>query len=58
MEFQYDEAKVEEAGGHFDEVVAKIRAKKFDVKVMPEAKTCKECDFRFYCSMQGVIKLK
>ncbi len=58
MEFKYDEAKVEEAGRHFDEVVTKIRAKKFDVKVMPENKTCKECDFRFYCLAQGVIKLK
>jgi len=58
LEFNYDEGKVEEAGAHFDKIVAKIKAKKFDVEVMPEAKTCKECDFRFYCLNQGVIKIK
>ena len=59
MEFTYDQELVEEAGRHFDEVVKKILAQKFDVKNPPDKnRVCKDCDFRFYCIMEGVIKFK
>jgi DNA helicase-2/ATP-dependent DNA helicase PcrA len=56
MIFPYDPAKVEAAGAHFDQVVTQILAKDYAVKKPPEAKVCKECDFRTYCQMQGTIQ--
>jgi len=32
--------------------------KDFVIKRPPEAKVCKECDFRNYCYHEGVIKLR
>jgi len=59
MELQYSEDKVEEAGRHFDEIVKKIKSKNFKVLQSPDTeKVCKECDFRFYCSQNGIIKFK
>lgn len=59
MEFVYDEDLVEEAGRHFDDVVKRIFAQKFDVRKPPDKnKVCKDCDFRFYCTMEGVIRFK
>jgi len=59
MELQYSEDKVEEAGKHFDEIVRKIKDRHFKVEQSPDTdKVCKECDFRFYCSQNGVIKFK
>jgi DNA helicase-2/ATP-dependent DNA helicase PcrA len=45
----YDAAKVDEAGRYFDQVVARIQAREFDVKTPPEPKICKECDLRLLC---------
>ena len=56
MAFPYEPARVDEAGKHFDAVVAKITKREFAVRRAPEAKICKECDFRTYCFRQGTIK--
>lgn len=59
MELQYSEDKVEEAGRHFDEIVQRIKAERFKVEHSPDTeKVCKECDFRFYCTQNGIIKFK
>jgi DNA helicase-2/ATP-dependent DNA helicase PcrA len=49
---------VEEAGAHFDGVVAKILEKVFSLKRPPEYRVCKECDFRSYCQGEGAVKVK
>ena len=53
MEFPYRPELVDEAGRHFDEVVAKIQAKDFRVLAAPEPGICKECDLRAYCLAEG-----
>ena len=59
MEMKYSEKDVEEAGRYFDEVVKKIKEENFEVNEPPDTeKVCKECDFRFYCSQNGIIKFK
>jgi len=59
MELRYSEKDVEEAGRYFDEVVKKIQSENFKVTQAPDTeKVCKECDFRFYCSQNGVIIFK
>ena len=58
MVFPYRPELVDGAGAHFDQVVAKILDKDFVIKRPPEAKVCKECDFRNYCYHEGVIKLR
>jgi DNA helicase-2/ATP-dependent DNA helicase PcrA len=57
MVFPYRPDLVQEAGTHFDQVVAQILAKDFAVRAPPESKVCGECDFRTYCSRQGTIRL-
>lgn len=59
MELKYSEEEVKNVVKYFDEVVQKIRAEDFKVKQQPDTeKVCKECDFRFYCSKNGIIKFK
>ncbi|MEO0264827.1 MAG: PD-(D/E)XK nuclease family protein, partial [candidate division WOR-3 bacterium] len=59
MELKYSDDEVEKAGKYFDELVQKIRSQDFAVKNQPDTeKVCKECDFRFYCSQNGIIKFK
>jgi len=59
MELQYLEDKVQEAGRHFDEIIKKIKSEHFKVVKSPDTeKVCKECDFRFYCSQNEIIKFK
>lgn len=59
MELKYSEKEVEKAGKYFDEVVQKIKDEDFIVKEQPDTeKVCKECDFKFYCSQNGIIKFK
>lgn len=59
MEFEYTKSHIDEAGRHFDEQVKGIQEKVFKIKIPPNInKVCKECDFRFYCSMNGIIKFK
>jgi len=55
MVLPYDPARVEEAGRHFDEVVARIQAKEFKVETPPEPGICKECDLRLLCHTEGLI---
>jgi len=58
-EFYYTEENIEEVGKHFDKIVQDIENKKFDIKDTPDVKkVCKECDFRYYCVQNGVIKYK
>jgi DNA helicase-2/ATP-dependent DNA helicase PcrA len=56
MEFPYRPELVEEAGRHFDAVVAKVTAKDFRVITPPEPGICKECDLRAYCLTEGTIR--
>lgn len=56
MEFPYRLEMVEQAGQHFDEVVAKIEAKDFHVVTPPESGICKERDFRPFCLGNGTIR--
>ncbi len=59
MELKYSESDIEKAGKHFDEIVKKIQERDFKIKQQPDTeKVCKECDFRFYCSQNGIIKFK
>ncbi len=59
MEMKYSEKDIEAAGNYFDEVVKKIKSENFRVNIPPDTeKVCKECDFRFYCSQNGIIKFK
>jgi DNA helicase-2/ATP-dependent DNA helicase PcrA len=54
-EISYSAAKLQSVGEYFDDVVARIRGKEFDVKKEPDKKVCKECDFRFYCSQNKIV---
>jgi DNA helicase-2/ATP-dependent DNA helicase PcrA len=54
-EFPYRPELVDEAGHHFDEVVARIQEKDFRVISPPERKICKECDLKIYCTNEGLI---
>lgn len=56
MEFPYRPEMVEEAGRHFDEVVAKIEANDFHILTPPESAICNECDFRPFCLANGTIR--
>ena len=56
MEFPYRADLVDEAGRHFDIVVAKIKAKEFRVVRPPESGICKECDIRPCCSAEGITR--
>jgi len=56
MEFPYRPELIEEAGRHFDAVVAKVTAKDFRVIAPPEPGICKECDLRAYCLTEGTIQ--
>ena len=59
MEFKYENDNIEETFRYFDSVVKNIKDKKFDVEILPDTgKICKECDFRFYCSQNGIIKFE
>ncbi len=59
MEMKYSEKDIEAAGRYFDEVVKKIKEENFRVNTPPDTeKVCKECDFRFYCSQNGIIRFK
>ena len=55
MSLPYDPSRVEEAGRHFDETVARIQAREFGVATPPEVAICKECDLRMLCHAEGII---
>lgn len=55
MVFPYRPEMVDNAGQHFDQVVAKIQERDFRVIQPPERKICKECDMRTYCINDGLI---
>ena len=56
MFFPYAPERVAEAGAHFDRVVARILAEDFAVRHAPQARVCKECDFRTYCAREGTSR--
>jgi DNA helicase II / ATP-dependent DNA helicase PcrA len=55
MVFPYRPEMIDNAGKHFDQVVAKIQERDFRVIQPPERKICKECDMRTYCINDGLI---
>ena len=55
MVFPYRPERIEEAGRHFDQVVARIQAEEFRVTQPPEVAICKECDLRLLCHAEGII---
>jgi DNA helicase-2/ATP-dependent DNA helicase PcrA len=59
MEFVYSEEDINKVGAYFDDMVQSIRAENYKIINLPDTeKVCKECDFRFYCSQNGIIKFK
>ncbi|WP_404424237.1 ATP-dependent DNA helicase [Nibricoccus sp. IMCC34717] len=56
MEFDYHPQHVEAAGKSFDQVVAKIQDRDFNVVRPPGRKVCKECDLKAVCAHDGLIK--
>lgn len=56
MEFDYHPQHVEAAGKSFDDVVAKIQDRDFNVVRPPGRKVCKECDLKAVCANDGLIK--
>ena len=55
MDLPYRPERVDAAGRHFDETVARIQAAEFAVVTPPEAAICTECDLRTLCHAEGVI---
>ncbi len=55
MVMDYDPESVNNAGAHFDEVVARIEAKKFDVLAAPGMEICEQCDLIELCRTDGTI---
>jgi len=55
MAFPYRPERINEAGRHFDQVVARIQAEEFRVTRPPETAICKECDLRLLCHAEGII---
>ncbi len=59
MEFSFNGDDIRNSGKHFDDVVAQIQKKEFNVKTPPDTtKVCKQCDFRSYCAKEGTIIFK
>ncbi len=55
MALPYLPDRVDAAGRHFDEIVARIQAAAFAVVTPPEAAICTECDRRTLRHAKGVI---
>jgi DNA helicase-2/ATP-dependent DNA helicase PcrA len=59
MEFKYKKEDIDLTKKYFDQLVQRIRREDFEVRQPPDVeKVCMECDFRFYCSENGIIKYK
>ena len=56
MQFPFRPELVDAAAKDFDVVVKNIRSKDFSIIKPPERAICKECDIRFLCSSEGIIK--
>jgi len=56
MEFAYSPSQVDAAGSDFDEVVAKIQNRDFNIVHVPARKVCKECDLKGVCASDKIIK--
>jgi len=56
MIFKYNPKLVTSAAKEFDEVVAKILNKEFNIIEIPEKKYCKECDLKKYCTNLRTLK--
>ena len=56
MEFTFSKEQVTQAGNHFNDVVQRIRNRKFTVEKVPNyEKVCEDCDFRYYCTSAKII---
>jgi DNA helicase II / ATP-dependent DNA helicase PcrA len=55
MIFPYHPERVKEVVAGFDNVVDHIKAKQFNVVVVPEAPVCMKCDVRNLCIREGLI---
>jgi DNA helicase-2/ATP-dependent DNA helicase PcrA len=56
VEFDYDESYVKKVINEFDEIINKISNKDYNIREAPKSKICKECDLRFVCLKEGIIK--
>lgn len=56
MELPYRPELLDEAGRHFDDVVARIKAGEFAVVTPPERTICEECDLKLLCSADRLIQ--
>ena len=57
-EIEYNEKDAGNIIKDFDRIITKISNKNFKIERIPKIKICNECDFRFYCAREGIIKLK
>ena len=55
QEIPYKPKKVQKAGENFDKIVSEIQSRNYEIKSPPEAKICRECDFRHVCKKEGII---
>ena len=55
MEIPYSEKEIKKILQYFDGIVGKIKKQKFRVETPPPSHICKDCDFKYYCSRQGII---
>lgn len=56
MTLPYDPKKFDEAGRHFDTIVARIERREFRVKNPPGSDICNACDMRHLCRADGTIR--
>ncbi len=56
MVLPYDEGRVEAAGRHFDDTVRRMQSQEFTVITPPESAICKECDIRYLCASEGILR--
>jgi ATP-dependent DNA helicase UvrD/PcrA len=57
-EVRLNDKDIQSSVNYFDSIVEMIKKKDFEVKKIPDLKVCRECDFRTYCSNEGIIRLK
>ncbi|MBP9888279.1 MAG: ATP-dependent helicase [Leptospiraceae bacterium] len=55
QEFTYKPEQVKKAGEHFDSIVSEIQSRNYEIQSPPEAKICRECDFRHVCKKEKII---
>jgi len=58
VKFRLSENDIQSSVNYFDSIVEIIKKKDFEVRKTPDSRVCGECDFRTYCSNEGIITFK